>query len=64
MAAIIDKLLKSDVIVWSFPLYFYSIPSRLKALIDRQLPMSYRLWQEKAKAATIPVVMTCQGKNM
>ncbi len=40
MASVIDKILASDMIIWSFPLYYYGLPSHLKALMDRQLPMS------------------------
>lgn len=39
MSGVIHKLIHADVILWSFPLYYYSLPSRLKMLIDRQLPM-------------------------
>ena len=39
MDAILEKRVNADVIIWSFPLYFYSLPSGLKALMDRQLPM-------------------------
>lgn len=39
MASVIDKILASDLIIWSFPLYYYGLPSHLKALMDRQLPM-------------------------
>lgn len=39
MASVIEKILASDVIIWSFPLYYYGLPSHLKALMDRQLPM-------------------------
>ena len=39
MQEVIDKLLWADVTVWSFPLYYYTVPGSLKNLIDRQLPM-------------------------
>lgn len=39
MGEVIQKLLWADVTVWSFPLYYFSVPSKLKNLIDRQLPM-------------------------
>lgn len=39
MAQVIEKLLWADVTVWSFPLYYFSVPGPLKNLIDRQLPM-------------------------
>lgn len=32
------KMLSSDVVIYSFPLFYYSVPSKLKALIERQLP--------------------------
>jgi len=39
MQMVIDKILAADVIVWSFPLFVYSVPGILKNLLDRQLPM-------------------------
>lgn len=39
MKNVIEDELWADIIIWSFPLYYYSVPSILKALIDRQLPM-------------------------
>ena len=32
------KIFASDVVIYSFPLFYYSVPSKLKALIERQLP--------------------------
>ena len=40
MAAILPKLLETDLILWSFPLYYFNVPGILKNLIDRQLPMN------------------------
>ncbi len=52
MSGILPKILGADVIIWSFPLYYYSVPGCLKNLIDRQLPLSQpcllqcqQLWQ-------------------
>lgn len=39
MERVMGKLLWADVTVWSFPLYYFSVPGPLKNLIDRQLPM-------------------------
>ncbi|MDD6492023.1 MAG: NAD(P)H-dependent oxidoreductase [Firmicutes bacterium] len=39
MQEIISKLLWADVTIWSFPLYYFTVPGGLKNLIDRQLPM-------------------------
>lgn len=40
MQTVIDKQLEADIILWSFPLYYFNVPGILKNLIDRQLPMS------------------------
>ncbi|MCL1965326.1 MAG: flavodoxin family protein [Firmicutes bacterium] len=39
MSDILPKLVAADVLIWSFPLYYYGIPGNLKNLIDRQLPL-------------------------
>lgn len=39
MPTVMEKMLRADVIIWSFPLYYFSVPGSLKNLIDRQLPM-------------------------
>lgn len=38
MNDIIEKYIKADIIIWSFPLYYYSMPSKIKAVLDRLLP--------------------------
>lgn len=40
MQTAIGKMLEADIVVWSFPLYYFSVPGILKNVIDRQLPMS------------------------
>lgn len=40
MGEILKMILQSDIIIWSFPLYCYSMPAHLKALIDRTMPLS------------------------
>lgn len=37
--AILDLYRKADLIIWSFPLYCYAMPSHLKALLDRTIPL-------------------------
>jgi len=39
MQQVIQKLLWADITIWSFPLYYFTVPGGLKNLIDRQLPM-------------------------
>ena len=40
MRGILEKILSSDLLIWSFPLYCYGMPAPLKALLDRTLPLS------------------------
>lgn len=39
MQQVIQGLLWADVTIWSFPLYYFTVPGGLKNLMDRQLPM-------------------------
>jgi multimeric flavodoxin WrbA/putative sterol carrier protein len=38
MGAVYEKYINADLVIWSFPLYYYGIPSKTKALVDRLLP--------------------------
>ena len=40
MRAILEEILESDLLIWSYPLYCYGMPAPLKALLDRTLPLS------------------------
>jgi len=40
MREILEKILESDLLIWSFPLYCYGMPAPLKNLLDRTLPLS------------------------
>lgn len=37
---ILNKIKNADLIIWSFPLYFYGMPSHLKAVLDRIISLS------------------------
>ncbi len=37
--AILDVYRSADLIIWSFPLYCYGMPSHLKAVLDRTIPL-------------------------
>lgn len=47
MSAVIEKELWADVIIYSFPLYYYNVPGAMKTLIDRQLPMVLPFMSER-----------------
>ena len=46
MRAILEAILASDLLIWSFPLYCYGMPAPLKALLDRTLPLSSMAMQK------------------
>ena len=39
MAELLVKIREADVVIWSFPLYYFSLPGQLKNMMDRQLPL-------------------------
>jgi multimeric flavodoxin WrbA len=40
MSEVITRFIAADIIIWAFPLYYFSVPGKLKSLIDRQLPLN------------------------
>lgn len=40
MNRVMQEYIESDLIIWSFPLYYFSMPSQTKALLDRLLPLN------------------------
>lgn len=63
MAEIIRKILAADVILWSFPLYYFGLPSRLKALMDRQLPMNLPFMSKEETSGGHPGRYDLSGKR-
>lgn len=47
MQSVLTKLLWADIIIYSFPLYYFNVPGALKNLIDRQLPMVLPFMSER-----------------
>jgi multimeric flavodoxin WrbA len=54
MGEVLAKIIAADVIIWSFPLYYFSVPGGLKNLIDRQLPMNLPYMEEGAESGGHP----------
>ena len=50
MTEVLQKILRADIVIWSFPLYYFSLPSRLKMVIDRQLPLALPFMEGDASA--------------
>lgn len=49
MRGILDKILDSDLLIFSFPLYCYGMPAPLKALLDRTMPLSAMAMQKRGE---------------
>jgi len=63
MAGVIADLLWADVIIWSFPLYYFSVPGPLKNLIDRQLPMVLPFMSRDSSFGSHPSRYNMSGKQ-
>ena len=63
MAQVLDAQLWADVIVWSFPLYYFSVPGGLKNLIDRQLPLSLPFMSSECENGGHPSRYDMSGKR-
>jgi len=62
MKGIIPRLISSDIIILSSPVYFKGLPSHLKAMIDR----CQVLWERKVtkeKGASGFFILTCEKKG-
>ena len=46
MRTILEEILESDLLIFSFPLYCYGMPAPLKALLERTLPLSSMAMQK------------------
>ena len=46
MREILEEILNSDLLLFSFPLYSYGMPAHLKALLDRTMPLSSMAMQK------------------
>ena len=63
MQGVINKILWADVVVWSFPLYYFGLPGQLKTLIDRQLPMSLPFMCTETESGGHPSRYDMSGKR-
>lgn len=50
MARVIELEREADLVVLSFPLYYFNLPGPLKTMIDRQLPMNLPFMTDDAAA--------------
>lgn len=68
MKGILEEILQSDLLIFSYPLYCYGMPAPLKALIDRTMPLSSMAMQKvegryahvsQADVSRLKYVMIC-----
>jgi len=50
----LPMIVAADLIIWSFPLYCYSVPGKLKNLIDRCLPMAMPFMKKDSESGGHP----------
>lgn len=63
MQEVLDKLLWADITIWSFPLYYFSVPGKLKTLMDRQLPMVLPFMERSAESGSHPTRYDMSSKR-
>lgn len=63
MPSVIENMLWADVILWSFPLYYFSVPGGLKNLMDRQLPMVLPFMAKDTESGGHPSRYDMSGKR-
>ena len=63
MKTALDKILWADTIIWSFGLYYFNVPGKLKTLIDRQLPLAMPFMVSDSEAGSHPSRFDMSGKR-
>ena len=63
MRTVLEKLLWADLTIWSFPLYYFSLPGKLKTVIDRQLPLLLPFMESHAEGGGHPARYDMNGKK-
>lgn len=60
---ILAKMTAADVIIWSFPLYCYGMPSHIKAVVDRTIPLVKMSMKEKDGAVRHDALIDMSSKH-
>ncbi len=63
MAGVLENMLWADVILWSFPLYYFGVPGGLKNMMDRQLPLVLPFMESGAESGGHPTRFDMSGKR-
>ena len=63
MKQVLEKILNADLVIWSFGLYYFNVPSVLKTLIDRQLPLALPFMDKSSSSGSHPARYDMSGKR-
>lgn len=63
MTDVLESMLWADIVIWSFPLYYFSVPGPLKKLIDRQLPLALPFMTSDSESGGHPSRYDMSGKR-
>lgn len=63
MGQILEKIRQADVLIVSFPLYFFGLPGSLKNLVDRLLPLSLPFMAAEAESGGHPARYDLSGQK-
>ena len=63
MQDVLDRMMWADVTIWSFGLYFFNVPGKMKMLIDRQLPLSLPFMDSDSESGGHPSRYDMSGKR-
>ncbi|NMA17256.1 MAG: NAD(P)H dehydrogenase [Clostridiaceae bacterium] len=63
MQKVLEKILWADLTIWSFPLYYFNVPGKLKTLIDRQLPLMLPFMSSDTESGGHPLRYDMSGKK-
>lgn len=63
MQSILEDILWADVTIWSFPLYYFSLPGKMKTVMDRQLPLTLPFMVSNAEGGGHPARYDMSGKK-
>lgn len=62
---ILEKYTEADLIIWSFPLYCYAMPSHLKAVLDRTIPLvQMKMVEVDGRIQHVPLVDFSKKKTV
>ena len=63
MKDVLNKILWADLVIWSFGLYYFNVPGKMKMLIDRLLPLSLPFMMSETESGGHPSRYDMSGKR-